>query len=526
MNDLIDIIRSHGLLEKSQEELNALKGSREPYRKGDVLLYAASLYTVSGALFCIAAFPEEKFLCIASAGTLPEGFTGRHTNAEGIHLLHAPLSPENAAALQRLFPFTAPVSLRKRRTTVGCGDRLGLASAGHLRAMRRFRASPVLAQQSIRELDYTGRSFAAVVADASFLVFQEGFEEGWGADGDHLKTIADIDAALQAGMPMITLDLTETLQPAAAEWDQERVEEEFAGLPEELRSHVMSVYADRRFTLLRQHIDFPAAEAMRCALMYRRALDFAAEADRHIRSRRGEHYDLEISIDETSSPTLPSHHLFIIRELLNRQVTVNSLAPRFVGDFQKAVDYIGDPEEFERQFAVHCDIAAAHGGYKISIHSGSDKFSVYPAIGRHTAGRLHLKTAGTNWLEAVHTIARAEPQLYRRLHERALASFPEALRSYHITADISGLPAADSLDDGELERFLSIPASRQMLHITYGGVLKDPELQRELFRALHRHEELHYRLLEEHLSRHLKRLGVERREGEENDGGDTADSAR
>jgi hypothetical protein len=511
MNDLIDIIRSRALLEKSQRELNALKTDPAPYQRGDVRLYPTSLYTAEGALFCIASFPQEKFLCIAAAGRLPGQFDGPVTSAEGLRIMRAPLSPENAAALGELFPFTRPVSLRQKRTTIGCGDRLGLASAAHLRAVRRYEAYPVLAQQSIRELGYTGRDFAAVGADAAFLVFQEGYEGGWGADGDHLKTIADIDTALDAGFPMITLDLTEVLHPEAGDWKESRVEEEFAALPEAVRSHVLQVYADRRFSLKQHSIDFPAAEAMRCALMYHRAVDFASEADRHIRSRRGDQYDLEISIDETSSPTLPSHHLFIIRELMNRGVTVNSLAPRFVGDFQKAVDYIGDPEEFEHQFAVHCDIAAVHGGYKISVHSGSDKFTVYPAIGRHTGGRLHLKTAGTNWLQALHTIARAEPQLYRRLHKKAIESFPEALRSYHITADISDLPAADSLADEELERFLSTPAARQMLHITYGGILQDRSLWEELFRALRTHEELHYQLLERHISRHLEALGVKKR---------------
>jgi hypothetical protein len=510
MNRLITLIRNRELMKKSQEELDALKTQREPYREDGMRLYPASLYLRDGALYCIAADEREKFLCVAAEGPLPRHFSGETTEGGGLRLLRAPLTKENAAVLKELFPFTAPVSLREKRTTIGCGDRLGLATAAHLRAVRKFSAYPVLAQQSIRELGYTGRDFERVVADAAFLVFQEGYEAGWGADGDHLKTIEDIDTALAAGMPMITLDLTQVLKPEAGEWNAERVEEEFAGLPEEVRSRVLSVYGGKSFTVGDHSVDVSESEAKRCALMYWQALDFAGEVDRHLRAERGDRYDLEISIDETSSPTLPSHHLFIIKELLERNVTVNSLAPRFIGDFQKAVDYIGEVDEFERQFAVHCAIAAAHGGYKISIHSGSDKFSVYPAIGAHTGGRLHLKTAGTSWLEAVHTVARAEPELYRSLHEKAAAYFPEALKSYHITADISRLPEPDSLSDGELERYFSIDEARQMLHITYGGLLQEEELREPFFRALHEHEELHYELLEQHFEKHLETLGVER----------------
>ena len=75
--------------------------------------------------------------------------------------------------------------------------------------------------------------------------------------------------------------------------------------------------------------------------MYNRAMDFAAEVDEYLKSRRGEEYDLEISIDETSAPTLPSHHLYIINELTYRNVKPNSVAPRFIGEFQKGIDYIG-----------------------------------------------------------------------------------------------------------------------------------------------------------------------------------------
>jgi hypothetical protein len=211
-----------------------------------------------------------------------------------------------------------------------------------------------------------------------------------------------------------------------------------------MKRHVLEKYAGKTFELPGSTNVFDPTEAKRCAPMYWRALDFSREVDRHLKKKRGEAYDLEISIDETTAPTLPSHHLFIAAELLLRGVMVNSLAPRFIGEFQKGIDYIGDVKEFEAQFAVHCDVARAYG-YKISIRSGSDKFSVYPAIGKHTAMRLHLKTAGTSWLEAVRVIARHNPALFRKMLANAFICFADATKLYHVTTNLAAIPDAGRL---------------------------------------------------------------------------------
>ena len=241
---------------------------------------------------------------------------------------------------------------------------------------------------------------------------------------------------------------------------------------------------------------------------FKRALDFSKEADAYISARRGTAYDLEISIDETTAPTLPAHHLFIAAELARRGVAVNSLAPRFVGEFQKGIDYIGDTGEFERQFEVHCAIAKRYGSYKVSIHSGSDKFSVYPVIGRHTGMRLHLKTAGTSWLEAVRVIARTNPALFRRMLGAAFAGFQEATKLYHVTTDLHAIPDARDCADSELERYLDAKDSRQLLHITYGGLLNDPGIRGAFFETLSRNEEAHYDAVQKHMEKHLRLLGL------------------
>ena len=385
-------------------------------------IYPASIHLVAGAVVAMGRDDNERKLLILAPGEkqLPPGFEGEVVKLDSHECgLVAPLSEKNAAALRRHFPWCAPRSLRNERTSIGCGDRLGLATEGQLRAAKKYRLAPVLAQQSMRELTMTGRTFRNVVDDATFMVFAADYRDGYGADGDHLKTIADIDVEHDAGMPMITLDLSEVMNAAAGDWNDAEVGRAFAALPDAEKQQALAGYADQNYVIDGMNIAISAADARRCAVMYNRALRFAVEVHEHLKTRRGEEFDLEISIDETTTPTLPSHHLYIARELMLRGVTVTSIAPRFVGEFQKAVDYIGDVGEFARQFKLHAGIARAFGNYKISVHSGSDKFAVYPTVGRETEGYLHLKTAGTSWLVAVLVIAQNDPALYREMHRYA-----------------------------------------------------------------------------------------------------------
>ena len=443
-----------------------------------------------------------------SPDSLESPFEGDIVAAGETAIKCAPFTHANAAVLRELVPWTAPVSLRRERTTIGCGDRLGQATPGHLRAARCFDVAPVLAQQSIRELTLTGRTYENVVDDVTFLVLQEGYRRGYGADGDHLKTLADIDMAIDAGMAMITLDLTEKMNAAAETWSSDEVNTAFAALPSPSRKRILDTYAEQTFELEDGSVHIGEEDAKRCAVMYLAAMDFAAEVHDLLRQRRGDAFDLEISIDETEAPTLPAHHLFIIRELLHRDITVSSLAPRFIGEFQKAVDYIGDLAEFERQFEIHCAIARTYGDYKISIHSGSDKFSAYPIIGRHTRHRVHVKTAGTSWLEAIRAVAASDPDLYRRMHARAFEVLPEALKLYHITPNLERIPPLSTLSDAALPSMMDHDDARQLIHVTYGGLLNDPVLGPEFFAALDRDEDVYYDFLEKHFTKHLLTLGL------------------
>ena len=519
---LLAALGRQGLLDAKPEALAALR-ERAFGRTdlgGGVFYYPKSLFAEKGLLFLLAGtgvLPapdapmnerDGKRLLVLSKEGVPAGFEGDRFSAAGWKVLDGPRSWNNYLAIKEYLPFLAPASLRGERTTIGCGDRLGMAGPGHIRAARGFRVSPVLAQLSMRELKLTGRTYPRVVKDAAFAALQEGFDRGFGADGDHLKNIPDIDTALDAGMPMITLDLTEVMDPAPASWTEAAVEEAFSRLAEPARRKALDDYAGKTFSLPGASVAVSDIEAKRCALMYWKALEFTGEVDRHLRSRRGDAYDLEVSIDETTAPTVPAHHLFIASELARRGVTVNSLAPRFIGEFQKGIDYIGDPGDFEQQFAVHCAIAKAYGGYKISIHSGSDKFSVYPAIGRYTDLRVHVKTAGTSWLEALRATSLQDPGLFRDLLAQAYRYFPDALKLYHITPDLSRIPDPKGVPDPDLPGYLERPESRQLLHVSYGGLLNDPDTGPRLFRFLAEREELHYGCVGDHIRRHIERLGA------------------
>jgi hypothetical protein len=511
MKDLLEIVKSHNLLELDHTSLDTLKHQEDLYINfKDCRLYKKSLYLRDKVLYFIARLNNEKSLFLVSKQKFSSQFKENIQKIEKFHIQKVEFNYENSLILKKLFPFTSPISLRNKKTTFGCGDRLGLATPGHIRAAEKFDIYPVLAQQSIRELNLTNRTYNQVTSDVVFLVFQEGFERGYGADGDHLKTFKDIDIALKAEMPMITLDLTEFININVANWNETKIEKEFEKIEMHEKNRIINTYADKVIQAGDNKITISSLDAKRCTLLYIKALNFAQKVDKHLKHHRKENYDLEISIDETTTPTLPSHHLFIIIELIHRKITVNSLAPRFIGDFQKAIDYIGNIAEFEKYFKFHCDIAKNYGNYKISIHSGSDKFSVFPIIGKYSKNHFHLKTAGTSWLQALKCIAKCNPKLFRRIYKKAFEYYNDALKFYHITADISNIRNIDEVEDHNLISYFENDDSRQLFHITYGGLLNDPEIKEDFFNTLNKYEDLHYELVCDHISKHMESLGLKR----------------
>ena len=181
---------------------------------------------------------------------------------------------------------------------------------------------------------------------------------------------------------------------------------------------------------------------------------------------------------------------------------MTSLAPRFVGKFQKGVDYMGDLAEFERELERHVAIMRRFGDYKLSIHTGSDKFSIYPIIARHAGGLVHVKTAGTSYLEALRVIAHRNPDLMRRVLEVGREHFEQDRHSYYIDARLDRVPQPGQLADADLPGLLDEFDSRQVLHVTFGSILDayGPEIKSEIARQ----EADYAAALETHFTRHVE----------------------
>ena len=461
--------------------------------------YEKSINKIDSFEVFMAKDNEKDFIIVVSKDDKPPtqlGFSGNDIDGAK---LQAPLCHENACVLRRLFSFTAPVRGLKKPISFGLGDRLGIATPGHIDLFSKTDVFPVFAQQSIRELNLTERTYKDVLDSATFAVFREGYKKGFGADGDHLKTPEDIEYALSLGFTMITLDCSEHINNA----------------PDNLPS-LEKRYAEKYLNKIFEIEDgislkFTEQELKQCIAIYEKAILFAADMYNHFFKAGKYDADFEISIDETASVTTPLQHFFVTRELLDLGVRFETIAPRFCGEFQKGIDYSGDIVQFEKEIKIHAAIARFFG-YKLSIHSGSDKFSVFPAIGRQTKGQFHIKTAGTNWLEALRLTAAADPLLYREIHLFALTSFNEAKKFYHVKSELSKIPDISSIDDSELVKLFDDDNVRQLIHITYGQILccKNPDgsflFKDRLYRLLSCHEDKYRKALVGHIGKHLELL--------------------
>ena len=392
----------------------------------------------------------------------------------------------------------------------GFGDRLGLATTGQLAGLAAAGAPvvPVLAQQSARELERTGRTFEDVLAAAVAGARRSGWGGPFGADGDHLKTAADVDAAVAAGFTMFTLDPSDEVVDAAADWPASRVRAEleaadWSGLEATARD-LLARHVTSGIEIAGRSLQVEEAEVARAAVKYGRAVVRVGE----LAARVPAGSDLEVSVDETATPTTLFEHAFVTTELARMGVRPTSLAPRFPGEFEKAVEYRGSVPAFAEAVRGHAAVAAALGPYKLSLHSGSDKLSIYRAFAEGSAGCFHVKTSGTWYLEALRVAALVDPSFARSIWRIALRDFPEARRSYDISAELEAAPP-EALSDQEAEALVDDDVARQILHVTYGSILGDPVLRATLLDALTADGGTAYaRAVSDRVSAHLRALSV------------------
>jgi tagaturonate epimerase len=411
-------------------------------------------------------------------------------------------------------------SLLGLRASFGFGDRLGFATPGHIAACVRGKLLPIFAQQSVREMTRTQRKPAEVMTAARKGIVQEHWSGAWGADADHLKTSEDVQNLAAAGFTFFTIDPSAHVQNEADHLTGGNLE---AATEQVVQSGAFESLKQIEKLYLNQSHDLPGIGKLsfaekellcRAVVKYGKAIDYAAKMAGWI----GEcdtpaGAEIEVSVDETETPTSPLEHLFIGLELKRRGVKVVSVAPRFVGEFEKGIDYKGDLHLFESTLAQHVAIARYCGPYKISVHSGSDKFRVYPILGRVCGDLLHVKTAGTSYLEALRVVARKASESFREIVQFSRNRFATDRASYHVSADLSRVPGPQGLGVRDCERvYLDEEGGRQILHVTFGSVLtlgrneKGRAFKEAIVESLQSNPGLHKEVLAAHLGKHIQLL--------------------
>ena len=472
--------------------------------------YPSSRVSIAGAEFGLAQTSQgNKLVVLAPPGSSQLlDFRGESSDFGKRSLLLCSLNPENAASLRKHVGWLRPQCLGLR-TSAGMGDRMGIATPGHVRAIKETngKVAPIFAQQSIREMQRTGRAAQQVMDDATWGIFQEGWQAGVGADADHLKTEQDIDECVAAGFTQFTLDPGQYVDDRVDNATSPEYLEQIDHLPQDMWPEATGL-SGKVVDIDGYQATFSRPVLLKAILKYGRAINHILHLNTHLESVCSSRpFELEISMDETENPTSPEEHIYIASELGRHGVKWAGFAPRFVGSFEKGVEYIGDLGWLESELAVHAAIARQYGPYKLSLHSGSDKFSIYPLFMHSTQGLTHLKTAGTSYLEALRTLATVDVDLFKEIYIFARQHFEVDRKSYHISARLDVAPQPAEIHDWPalLEQF----DARQVLHVTFGSVLTEKmsdggwRFYDRVMARLQTYCELYYDNLVAHFRRHL-----------------------
>jgi len=335
--------------------------------------------------------------------------------------------------------------------------------------------------KSFREHQIIGTTPDDVRAAADAAVATAGWRGSYFVDADHigLGTVAGFIAASD----FFTIDVADFIGTSAPSEEVGK----FVARHEELLGDVVVEGLSEQLRTTREQVAQIAAK-------YLLAVREAGKVFREIEVAKGEGaFVTEVSMDETDAPQTPVELLVILAAIADARIPVQTIAPKFTGRFNKGVDYVGDVARFEREFnddlAVIAYAVAAYGlprELKISVHSGSDKFSIYGAmrraIRRFDAG-LHLKTAGTTWLEELIGLAQSGGEglaLAKEVYRVSVGRFDELCAPYATVVDIDRgqLPAVDTVAAWSGGQFAAAvrhdrrcpdfnPHVRQLLHVGY-----------------------------------------------------------
>ncbi len=371
------------------------------------------------------------------------------------------------------------------RYSIGVGDRFAHQAKAQLRACMAAAGNGVdvipVWNKSHREHAIIGSEPGQARAAAAAAVRDLGWPKPWHVDADHIN-LSTVDLFLAAS-DFFTLDVAASIGKAAPFRDIDA----FLGRHPELVGRHSFDGLDEPFEM--------TADAVRViAAKYLVAVQEAGAIYRHITSKKDASAVIaEISMDETDLPQTPPDLLVILAAIADEKIPAQTIAPKFTGRFNKGVDYVGDIAQFEREINGHLAVIAhavrqygLPANLKLSVHSGSDKFSLYPvirrAIGRFDAG-VHLKTAGTTWLEELIGLAEAGGDglaLSKEVYREAFAHRSALCAPYAAVIDIDErrLPAVSGVDGWSADQFAGAlrhdqscagfnPHFRQLLHVGY-----------------------------------------------------------
>jgi len=343
--------------------------------------------------------------------------------------------------------------LTLERFSFGVGDRFAHQAKAQLQAFQKLAAEGIVVapvwNKSNREHTFVGSEPQNVLDAAKAAISAKGWEHGWHVDADHIR-LETVERFI-ACSDFFTLDVADSIGQPTPLADVQA----FINRHPELIGTLTIAGLSEPFTTTREEVEQVASK-------YFLAVQEAGNIYRHISARKGEaNFIAEVSMDETDAPQTPPELLIILAALADEKVRIQTIAPKFTGRFNKGVDYVGDLSQFEREFnddlAVIAHAIQQYGlpaNLKLSVHSGSDKFSLYPIIHRalaRTGAGLHLKTAGTTWLEELVGLSEAGGEglvLTKEIYAYAFAHVDELCAPYASVIDIerSKLPSAETVN--------------------------------------------------------------------------------
>jgi hypothetical protein len=412
--------------------------------------------------------------------------------------------------------------MRIEKYSMGIGDRFAHQGKAQLQAMVQAKAAGVdvapVWNKSHREHTIIHTQPAGVRVEADAAVAALGWSGAYHVDADHIG-LKNVDLFIDAS-DFFTLDVADFTGQAADEADIRTFVEKHSKYVGELAAPGL----DETFHVTKRRIEEIAAK-------YLLAVKEAGKIYRHVEGKKGKNtFITEVSMDETDTPQTPEEMFFILAAIADENIPAQTIAPKFTGRFNKGVDYVGDVAQFAKEFDQDLAVIAfaiqefgLPANLKLSVHSGSDKFSIYgpihQAITKYDAG-LHLKTAGTTWLEELIGLASAGGEglaIARDVYAAAMGRFDELCGPYATVIDIdrAKLPSAKTVFGWSGEEYAGAlrhdptreaynPNFRQLLHVGYKVAA---EMGDRYLNALKEFEEVIAKNVTENiLERHLKRI--------------------